>query len=96
MIADCCLCLRAEIYITKHHLIPRSTHTKKRIRRDYGRARRNKTVLFCKECHKQIHKLFSEKDLAYTYNTLELLKAHPSVQKWVAFVKDKPNGSRFA
>lgn len=93
---NCDLCLRSEIVTTGHHLIPRTMHSKKRIRRDYTRIEMNKRVPFCKECHKQIHKLFTERELAYTYNTLEILKAQSSVQKWIAFVKDKPNGKRFA
>ncbi len=43
----------------------------------------------CNPCHKQTHKFFTEKVLGWHYNTIEALKAHPEVQKWVEWVKDK-------
>lgn len=43
-------------------------------------------------CHRQIHALFSEAELAQHYATVEALLAHPDVRKFVAWVKTKPPG----
>jgi predicted RNA-binding protein len=47
------------------------------------------TEPLCKPCHKQIHELITEKDMALRFNTIEDLKAHPAVAKWIEWVKDK-------
>ncbi|MET0906606.1 MAG: HNH endonuclease signature motif containing protein [Tardiphaga sp.] len=43
-------------------------------------------------CHRQIHALFTEAELAKTYNTVEALLAHPQIQKFVSWVRRKPIG----
>jgi hypothetical protein len=47
----------------------------------------------CRPCHKQLHALFSEKELERSYDTLEKLAAHPEVERFVAWVRDKPAGT---
>lgn len=61
-----------------HHLVPKSKG---------GRE----TELMHRICHRQIHALFSEAELADTYNTAEALLAHPEVRKFVDWVKKKPD-----
>ena len=41
-------------------------------------------------CHRQIHALFSEAELAQRYSTAEALLEHPDVRKFVEWVKNKP------
>ncbi len=41
-------------------------------------------------CHRQIHALFSESELATQYSTAAALLAVPAVQKFVAWVRTKP------
>lgn len=60
-----------------HHLIPRSQG---------GRE----TVLLHRLCHRQVHALLSEAELAREFHTLEALRAHPAVAGFVAWVKRKP------
>ena len=67
-------------YWHKHHLIPRSKKGSKK-----------GTVKCCISCGKMVHKLFSNKDLAKKYDTVEKLLSHPDVQKWVEWIKRKPN-----
>lgn len=43
-------------------------------------------------CHRQIHALFTEAELAQRYNTAEALLEHPEMQKFIAWVKKKPDG----
>lgn len=41
-------------------------------------------------CHRQIHALFTEAELARTYNTVDALLEHPQIQRFVGWVKNKP------
>lgn len=43
-------------------------------------------------CHRQIHALFSEAELARRYNSVEALIEHEEVRKFVAWVKTRPDG----
>jgi hypothetical protein len=85
----CELCDLGEVPLTDHHLIPRMRHNK-RVKRDFGKER-NKTLDMCKPCHRQLHKLFTEKQLEREYNTLEKLKANPEVQRWIEWRRKHPS-----
>jgi len=60
-----------------HHLVPRSHG---------GRH----TEYLHRICHRQIHALFTETELARRYATVEALLAHPEVARFVAWVQGKP------
>ena len=62
-----------------HHLVPRSrggTHTE----------------LLHRICHRQVHALFSETELARDYATPQALLAHPDMARFVDWVRSKPPG----
>ncbi len=61
-----------------HHLIPKSRG---------GVA----TVVMHRACHRQIHALFTETELARHYASTEALKAHAEMGRFINWVKDKPN-----
>lgn len=61
-----------------HHLVPRS------------RGGRQTTFLH-RICHRQVHALFTEAELARDYRTADALRAHPELIKFVAWVQRKPN-----
>jgi hypothetical protein len=61
-----------------HHLIPKSK----------GGV---STVLMHRACHKQIHALFTETELARQYSSIEALQSHPEIAKFINWVKQKPN-----
>ena len=42
-------------------------------------------------CHKQIHALFNENELAKILNTAELLRNHSDMQTFINWVKNKPD-----
>ncbi|MDH4396039.1 MAG: HNH endonuclease signature motif containing protein [Limnobacter sp.] len=42
-------------------------------------------------CHRQIHALFTESELAQYYSTIEALLTYPDMQTFVKWVKSKPN-----
>ena len=76
---DCPICGRdtPSKYQEKHHLIPKSKKGKI-------------TIRLCKSCGDMLHKIFSLKELAKEYNTLEAILSHPDVQKWIKWVRKKP------
>lgn len=46
------------------------------------------TVDVCPDCHSAIHDLIpDERELGRTYNTLELLQAHPAIAKFLIWVR---------
>jgi len=61
-----------------HHLIPKSKGGKQ-------------TQFFHRICHRQIHALLTETELARQYSTVEALLGHPEIQLFVKWVKRKPN-----
>lgn len=86
----CDLCTRAGLELTRHHLIPRSRHRKARSKRQFTREEmRTRIAYLCRDCHGQIHRLFTEKQLAAEYNTLETLKSHEGVQKFIGYIRKK-------
>lgn len=63
----------------RHHLVPKSKG---------GRE----TAFLHRICHRQIHALFTETELARQYATAEALLQHPEMQVFVVWVKTKPDG----
>lgn len=43
-------------------------------------------VMLCRNCHKAIHAVFTNAELASTYNTVESLMSHPELAKLIAFI----------
>jgi len=77
----CELCKRMIIpeHESKHHLIPKC------------RGGLHGSYVYIHEvCHKQIHALFTEKQLELEYNTIEKLKSHKDVQRFIKWISKKP------
>lgn len=62
----------------EHHLIPKLKGGKV-------------TQALHRICHRQVHALLTESELAKHYNSPEALLEHPEIQKFVAWVRKKPN-----
>lgn len=60
-----------------HHLVPKSKG---------GHA----TASLHRICHRQIHAVLTETELARQYNTLDTLRAHPELNRFVRWVQNKP------
>ncbi|SAK81370.1 hypothetical protein AWB79_05324 [Caballeronia hypogeia] len=77
----CALCGRAVPLVERdlHHLVPKSQGGKQ-------------TAVLHRICHRQLHALFSEKELAQHYSTVEELLAHEAVRSFVDWVRTKPDG----
>lgn len=85
----CALCERDVPFTRRHHLIPRARHRNRRNKREFDRVEVKKTVRICKPCHKQIHSIFTPKELEREYRTVEALKAHPGMDKFIQWVKKR-------
>ena len=86
----CALCGRPVPNLTRHHLVPRTLHKRRRTRDNFTRAERLTVILLCRACHKQIHTLFTESELARDYCTLEALAAHAEVARFVEWIARQP------
>ena len=62
--------------VDKHHFYPKCKGGKE-------------TELIHKICHRKIHSIFTEKELAKTYNNAEMVKQHPDIVKFIKWVAKK-------
>lgn len=89
----CELCGRQGCLLTRHHLIPRSQHRKKRVRRSHNREYLHHNVaMLCRPCHSKIHAIWTEQQLANEYHSIELIRLHPDIQSFVSWIQTKPAG----
>lgn len=80
----CPLCLRPippDAPQSLHHLIPKLKGGKG-----------GETVLLHAICHKEIHATLTEAEIARDYATIEALRAHPRLSKFIGWVANKPPG----
>lgn len=89
----CELCGRDEVELTQHHLIPKSRHDKARTKREFSRDEmKNDIAMLCPACHAQVHEVFSNQELSSYYHTVERLKEHSEMQKFINWIKKRPAG----
>ncbi|WP_226576831.1 HNH endonuclease [Halobacillus litoralis] len=72
----CDLCHRYPVKTTEHHLIPKQ----------FGGVE-GPTAMLCTACHRQIHALFTNEELASFYHSIERLQDHPAMKKYLRWVK---------
>ena len=89
----CELCGRPVQRLTRHHLVPRTRHKNKKNKKTFDRREIHHTVGLCSPCHRHIHTVLHNKELERDYNTLEALKSHPDVEKFVVWIGKKPHGT---
>ena len=88
----CSLCNREACDITEHHLIPRTTHKKKRFKKKHTVEAMRTTTPLCQPCHRAVHQFHSEKELADSFYTIDLLLSDEKVSNHVNWVKkQKPD-----
>lgn len=91
--SSCELCGRTLSALTRHHLIPRARHGKKRNRRLFDRDEVHTRILWiCRPCHDHLHEVLSEKEMEVDYHSREALLAHPAIQRFVSWIASKPEG----
>jgi hypothetical protein len=83
----CQLCGR-ETSLTFHHLIPKKTHRKRRVLRRFPREELHTRGLWlCRLCHRQLHRFYSEEELAESLNTREAIIADPSMARFLVWAR---------
>ncbi|WP_078548244.1 hypothetical protein [Litchfieldia alkalitelluris] len=80
-IGVCELCEREEVETTVHHLIPK----------EMGGVFGPVSVL-CIPCHKQIHALYNNIELAKRLSSIELLKQDEKISSFINWVRKQPAG----
>lgn len=79
----CELCERV-MPISHHHLIPKTTHGRMK-KKGTPRADLLRTLPLCRPCHSAVHRAESEDSLALEWNSLERLREHPKISRFVAW-----------
>lgn len=79
----CELCGREEVELTIHHLTPKQ----------HGGALLPVAEL-CRPCHKQIHALYTNQELAVRLQTIERLKDDEKIKKYVKWVQKQDAAKR--
>jgi len=78
-IKTCELCQRENVVTTKHHLTPREEG-----------GHHLPTAQLCIPCHKQIHALYTNQELALIYNSIDTLKQSERVQRFIKWIQKQP------
>jgi hypothetical protein len=87
----CDLCNRNVPELTRHHLIPQTRHKNKRNKKNFTRQEvKERLIMLCRICHRNVHAQLTEKQLEYEYNTIEKLLEHPEIKKFTDWIKNKP------
>jgi hypothetical protein len=89
----CPLCERdcPDELITKHHYFPRALRNN--ARRKYAKEREiGDGISLCSDCHIELHRLISNKDLANRYNTAKGILAHDKFAAFIDWVRKRPLG----
>lgn len=76
----CDLCKREDIPLTVHHLIPREEG-----------GRDGEKIEVCWSCHKQLHSLYSNKELSIRLNSIERIKDDEKMKKFLKWIKKQPS-----
>lgn len=78
----CELCGRAGVVTTEHHLIPREEGGKN-----------GPVAMLCIPCHKQIHALYTNRELAVRLYTIEKLRSDEKVNRYLGWIQRQPSAS---
>lgn len=80
MVAICELCGRDGVEATIHHLLP------KEMGGTFG-----DTAKLCISCHKQIHALYTNSEIAARLSTLSELRADPAIRRFIKWIRKQPS-----
>ncbi len=91
----CALCEDTNASLTFHHLVPRKMHKKTLINKLFNELDLHTYgIMVCAPCHKMIHKKITHHDLATKYNTLQKLKHHFELSKFIRFKQKSHKNKR--
>ena len=91
---ECELCEK-QMPLTAHHLYPKDQHKrlvkqKKNTGQNYAFTAAflsGHTAMICRQCHSAIHKMFTNRQLADRYYSIELLCEEDKVIRWVEYAR---------
>ena len=84
---QCCQLCEREVeprHLTLHHLLPKQKG-----------GRPEHRVLLCRTCHNQIHKTYSNAELARGLSSLEALRNAPEMAAYLAWIRRQKPGRMF-
>ena len=76
----CELCESENLALTKHHTLPK----------EEGGTTED-VIMICSDCHRHIHALYSNKELAVRLSTLQDLKADEQLSRFIKFIRKQPS-----
>jgi len=86
MEGNCGFCNRLK-ELTFHHYIPKTLHTNKLFKKLFDKLyMKTHGVDLCKDCHKTVHKFWTEKELGKEYNTKEKIINDPKFKKYLKWI----------
>lgn len=77
--SSCELCGRSQVELTVHHLLP------KEMGGTFG-----ETANLCIPCHKQIHSLYTNEEIAARLHTISQLSDDPQIKRFVKWIRKQP------
>jgi hypothetical protein len=84
------LCGRGARPLTRHHLIPRSQYQQRAVRPRFSQEEMTTWVVWlCLPRHGYVHAVFTERELASERNSVETLRAHPEIRRFVGWLAPK-------
>jgi ribosomal protein L34E len=80
---NCPICQRelGSINTSRHHHLPKSKG-----------GTFDDTILLHNICHQKIHSVFTNRELETVYHTVEQLRSHEEMQKFIKWVQKRPPG----
>ena len=78
--STCELCEREDVDTTVHHLLP------KEMGGTFG-----PTANLCIPCHKQIHALYTNEEIAARLTTIDKLKEDPQLSRFLKWIRKQPS-----
>jgi 5-methylcytosine-specific restriction enzyme A len=78
--SNCELCEREDVDTTVHHLLP------KEMGGTFG-----STANLCIPCHKQIHALYTNEEIAARLTTIYKLKDDPQLSRFLKWIRKQPS-----
>ena len=71
--------------LTRHHIVPNPVRKRLKRRGKRGLESASSTVLLCRDCHRQLHALFAEKELASM--TWDEIRDNEDVRRWINWIR---------
>lgn len=90
----CQYCNRFVRILQTHHIIPKLMLRRMNYKKRKELRRTSKiTVRLCRDCHRQIHSMFTNKELKNQFNDMNKITETKEFKKYLSFIVEKPEGT---